>query len=318
MLATRFCEIRDDILSNPLNVTIDLLLRPSYDMLQTAGTPFERCKKQYIEHLIVYVASKSINSTDVLPPSQVEALWHCHLVETESYRNLEKVVIDKVNAEFPRPERGLEHIDYSAIKNAENRADRLRMTKNLYSLVGFDFSDEQSGDMETASSFDAIGQIPVKNSADEACSNNEIVNDEGIGQPSNLKNTYKDVHIDEVTTDDDNVQANYTGAIHQPSFKMKRTSAAGSLFRTLENPILRDGNAENLELSSKGNDKDAGNVTNSAPRKRRKRAGVLSLKARKNPREGNEIMADILTSLDIRVSCSMKSLVKWLNSNSLL
>jgi len=41
-------------------------------------THFKDAKKQYVEYLIVKVASKAFNTDDMTPHLQVEALWSIH------------------------------------------------------------------------------------------------------------------------------------------------------------------------------------------------------------------------------------------------
>ena len=105
---------------------------------------FNITKRQYIEYLIAHVVGSTLD-IKTSPPLNVDALWHSHLLETESYRNLEKFIIDKFE-EWKDGGIELNYIDHSVVKNREGRSERLKRTKDLYSMVlGFEpFSSDES------------------------------------------------------------------------------------------------------------------------------------------------------------------------------
>jgi len=105
-------------------------------------TPFLDAKKHYVEYLIVSVAAKAFNNTGMVPPVHVEKLWRIHLLETKSYRALEKMVIEKLNSDSPI-NAGVEHIEHSSLKGDEDSTQQLLMTQTMYTFMSFDFHDER-------------------------------------------------------------------------------------------------------------------------------------------------------------------------------
>lgn len=101
--------------------------------------PFEVTKRHYIEYLIAYVLEHTRTCNyKTLPPTHVEALWYNHLLQTESYRNVEKMVIDKFK-EFTKVDIDLNHIDNSIITDRTERETRRMNTVILYSsMLGFE------------------------------------------------------------------------------------------------------------------------------------------------------------------------------------
>lgn len=133
-----FSVIRDGILEEIGNSLA--VLGQSYDA-HGLSVPFTDARKAYIEHLIVHVASKALNNNAKLVASlPVEALWCLHLFETESYRRLEQLVIDRLSSNSPISACGVQHIDHTALQDDEsNTAERLQMTKAMYRLFNFEF-----------------------------------------------------------------------------------------------------------------------------------------------------------------------------------
>lgn len=138
-IANVYVDRRDKLLSE---IDFDFL-KERYVIQQGNEISFETVKRQYIEYLIAYVVGSSLG-TKTYPPLHVEAFWRLHLLETKSYRDVEKRVIEKCE------EIGmitLDHIDHSVVESTTGREDRLKHTKFLYTMVlGFDDFGEDDND----------------------------------------------------------------------------------------------------------------------------------------------------------------------------
>eukprot|EP00550_Attheya_septentrionalis_P008666 CAMPEP_0198294350 /NCGR_PEP_ID=MMETSP1449-20131203/21951_1 /TAXON_ID=420275 /ORGANISM="Attheya septentrionalis, Strain CCMP2084" /LENGTH=259 /DNA_ID=CAMNT_0043994279 /DNA_START=38 /DNA_END=817 /DNA_ORIENTATION=+ len=123
------------------------LLQPLQSLFRNSGI---RCFKwectvtDYIQYLIAWVVGKNIG-TRTSPPFHVDVLWHIHLLETESYRRLERLIITKVRQVDSTT--SVKHIDHSAL-NTEGREGRLKATRSLYAHIGFSFTDTCEGYQE--------------------------------------------------------------------------------------------------------------------------------------------------------------------------
>eukprot|EP00978_Attheya_sp_CCMP212_P005127 scaffold11322_cov45-Attheya_sp.AAC.4 len=123
------------------------LLQPLQSLFRNSGIrcfEWECTVKDYIQYLIAWVVGKNIG-TRTSPPFHVDALWHIHLLETESYRRLERMIISKVRQVDSTT--SVKHIDHSAL-NTEGREERLKATRSLYTLIGFSFTDTCEGYQE--------------------------------------------------------------------------------------------------------------------------------------------------------------------------
>ena len=86
----------------------------------------------------------------------MDILWTMHLVETKSYRNLEKLVIKKVK-EINEDIVQVEHIEHT--KHIHKKTSRVKATRTLYSLLGFLLSDGDSVDHNTSDQMSTVGSI---------------------------------------------------------------------------------------------------------------------------------------------------------------
>jgi len=169
-------EMRDDVLSEFEQDLNDLNKEGSNgqshghghghghdDWIEIVQPQFDKTKQQYIEYLIAYVVGSTLGMK-TSPPLNVDLLWHAHLLETASYRKLEKTIIEKINiwrgsgsgsgsggerSTSNNNKIALEYIDHSVVKNKEGRAERLEYTQNLFSMLGFDAFDTDD-DIEQA------------------------------------------------------------------------------------------------------------------------------------------------------------------------
>jgi hypothetical protein len=164
---SQFTEIRDFILSQDDDIDN---LRESYEA-KGMITPFLDAKKHYVEYLIVSVAAKAFNNSGMIPPVHVEELWCIHLLETKSYRALEKTVIEKLNSDSPI-KAGVEHIEHSSLKAAEDVTQQLVMTKTMYTFMSFEFHDER-GQQKVV----PANQPAKKNNTEESKSQNDSISE---------------------------------------------------------------------------------------------------------------------------------------------
>lgn len=139
----KFVTIRDEVLKTQREKLE--FLRKHYEANEKYKTSFEHVIQQYIEHLIVKVASKGINQhQDISPPLQVEAFWQMHLMETESYRDLESLVLEKMSKHSPVSTEHVKYIDHSSVNQPTDMKSTLETSKVMYSFFGFEFKDERS------------------------------------------------------------------------------------------------------------------------------------------------------------------------------
>jgi hypothetical protein len=170
---SQFTSIRDLVLSQ--NNLDDIC--ESYEA-KGMITSFKDVKRQYVEYLIVKVASKAFNK-DTMPSLQVEALWRIHLMETENYRSLEKIIIEKVNSDSPISAGNMEHIEHSSLKTSDmNTNDRLSMTKTMYMFMNFEFHDERDEEMKADA---ASSHALMEKKKGSILAHNEIETDSEIG-----------------------------------------------------------------------------------------------------------------------------------------
>ena len=134
-------------------------------------TPFLDAKKHYVEYLIVSVAAKAFNNAGMIPPVHVEELWCIHLLETKSYRALEKTVIEKLNSDSPI-KAGVEHIEHSSLKASEDITQQLLMTQTMYTFMSFEFHDERD-QQKAVTSY----QPTKKNNTEESKSQNDSISE---------------------------------------------------------------------------------------------------------------------------------------------
>jgi hypothetical protein len=121
-------------------------------------------------------------------------------METENYRSLEKIIIEKVNSDSPISAGNMEHIEHSSLKTSgTNTNDRLSMTKTMYMFMNFEFHDERDEEMKADS---ASSHALVEKKKGSVLAHNEIETDSEIGdfdivkrlKTLEMKNVPGDIH----------------------------------------------------------------------------------------------------------------------------
>ena len=98
------------------------LLKDAY-LEKRVGIAFKTTKRQYVEYLIACLVGTSLG-IKISPPLNVDALWHLHVMETKSYRKLERIVVAKFKHWMG--DTSIEnHIDHSMVENREGGAEKL-------------------------------------------------------------------------------------------------------------------------------------------------------------------------------------------------
>mmetsp|Transcript_487 Transcript_487/g.678 ORF Transcript_487/g.678 Transcript_487/m.678 type:complete len:320 (+) Transcript_487:93-1052(+) len=140
-----YIDILNDIIQDD-KVKSDIALLKQVYIQRGYASRWQNALKDYVQYLIVHLVSQKIK-INTLPPLHVDALWSIHLVETESYRGLEKMVIRKVKEKDNYMNLDLK-IDHSSLLNNNDRQERLGVTQYLYSLIGFEFPDDFKDEYE--------------------------------------------------------------------------------------------------------------------------------------------------------------------------
>jgi len=115
------------------------------------GLGWSKAKVDYVTFLVATLVAR-IGGARTSPPPHVEALWRIHLLETENYQHVEKLVIETVYKHRSREcqelgfgcgygnegQGGVTRIHHSAL-NTAGRMERLIATRSLYSSLGFEW-----------------------------------------------------------------------------------------------------------------------------------------------------------------------------------
>lgn len=154
MPSTMYSEIINQIINDD-ELTNELTSLLQKEFLSISHYEWDTAFKDYIQYLVAWVIGNGLG-IKTAPSFHVDILWTMHLVETMSYRNLEKLVIKKVK-EINEDIVQVEHIEHT--KHIHKKTSRVKATRTLYSLLGFLLSDGDSVEHNTSDQMSTVGSI---------------------------------------------------------------------------------------------------------------------------------------------------------------
>ena len=152
-MTSAYTEIVHKIINEELLQELASLVQE--DFLSVYECEWITAVKDYVQYLVVWVVGNGLG-INTSPPDHVDCLWTMHLIDSVSYRKLEKVVIKKVK-EINEDIVQVKHIDHS--RKSQKSASRLKATRTLYSFLGFIFSNGDSDEHNSSEQMSAVGTI---------------------------------------------------------------------------------------------------------------------------------------------------------------
>ena len=138
MPSSIYSGVANEIINDEeLNKEISDLLKEGFTSLSPHA--WDAAVSDYIHYLVAWVIGNGLGIKTVAP-FHVDILWCMHLVETVSYRNLEKIVIMKVK-DINKDIVLVDHIDHT---KHDKKNSRIKSTRTLYTLLGFSPWNEET------------------------------------------------------------------------------------------------------------------------------------------------------------------------------
>ena len=160
-----FSDIANEIINDEeLTSEFSNILKEGFTSLTLHD--WDAALSDYIRFLVARVIGIGLG-VKAKAPFHVEILWTLHLVETASYRKLEKIVIAKVK-EINEDIVLVEHIDHTKQdkKNDHTKQDkknsRVKATETLYSLLGLVPWDDETIECDQTSPVESVESVRPK------------------------------------------------------------------------------------------------------------------------------------------------------------